>query len=160
MIQKNIVVNFQEYKSIDDLDSLDKELVEKAIVAGSNAYSPYSNFHVGAAAKLGNGNIICGNNQENAAYPSGLCAERTALFYANANFPDQKIESLVILGEKNGEALKDIVTPCGACRQVIWESQNRQKSPIRIILASKNKVMIFDDINQLLPFSFDDSLLK
>ncbi|MBN1113034.1 MAG: cytidine deaminase [Bacteroidales bacterium] len=160
MIQKNIVVNFQEYKSIDDLDNLDKELVEKAIVAGSNAYSPYSNFHVGAAAKLGNGNIICGNNQENAAYPSGLCAERTALFYANANFPDQKIESLVILGEKNGEALKDIVPPCGACRQVIWESQNRQKSPIRIILASKNKVMIFDDINQLLPFSFDDSLLK
>ena len=160
MIQKNIVVNFQEYKSIDDLDSLDKELVEKAIVAGSNAYSPYSNFHVGAAAKLGNGNIICGNNQENAAYPSGLCAERTALFYANANFPDQKIESLVILGEKNGEALKDIVTPCGACRQVIWESQNRQKSPIRIILASKEKVMIFEDINQLLPFSFDDSLLK
>jgi len=160
MIQKNIVVNFQEYQSIDDLDSLDRELVEKAIVAGSNAYSPYSNFHVGAAAKLGNGTVICGNNQENAAYPSGLCAERTALFYANANFPDQKIETLVVLGEKNGEALKDIVTPCGACRQVIWESQNRQKSPIRIILASKEKVMIFEDINQLLPFSFDDSLLK
>lgn len=160
MIKKSIVVNYHEYESICDLLIEDKELVEKAIVAGSKAYSPYSNFHVGASLRLSNNEIICGNNQENAAYPSGLCAERTALFYANANFPEHKINTLVILGEKNGEALADIVTPCGACRQVIWECQNRQNSPIRIILASKTRIMIFENSNELLPFSFDDSLLK
>jgi len=139
----------------DELNKTEKILVNAAKEALKNAYAPYSQFQVGAAILLKNNEIVCGNNQENAAYPSGLCAERTALFYANAKYPDQAVDTIAIAAFTNGAYTEQPITPCGACRQVILEAQNRYKHPVRIILYGEKEIYIVEKITDLLPLSFN-----
>ena len=155
MTNKEIKIAYCEYESIDQLDNKDKVLSEAAIEAMSGSYAPYSKFHVGAAVRFDDGEIIKGANQENAAYPSGTCAERTALFYAGASRPDQPIEAIAIAASQNGELLENPVTPCGACRQVMVQYQVKSGIPMKVILIGSKKVMLFDKVNDLLPFVFD-----
>jgi cytidine deaminase len=140
-----------------DFEELEKEvqkLVEESIRATESAYAPYSKFKVGAAALLENGQVVIGSNQENAAYPSGLCAERVALFACGANFKDQKITHLSVYVE-SFENPNEIPMPCGGCRQVINQSEFRQDSAIKILLVTKNKdIYIAENSEQLLPFPF------
>jgi cytidine deaminase len=151
---------FAEY-DLEELPSIDKELLSQAKQCLNNAYAPYSNFHVGAAVRLENGKIILGNNQENASYPLGLCAERVALFSAGANHPGEKVKAIAIAASSNEFQINKAVTPCGACRQVIAEYEYRYKSPIKIIMAGAgNKVLVADNIHQLLPLQFTADDLK
>lgn len=133
-----------------------KELLESAIDATANAYAPYSNFNVGAAVLLDNGKIVAGNNQENVAYPSGLCAERVTLFSANARYPAAKVLAIAIAAATKGEQV-NMITPCGACRQVLLEVENRYKHPIKVFLCGKEQVYIAESASSLLPLSFDSN---
>lgn len=145
---------FREY-DISELSAEDKNLYDKSFEAAKNAYSPYSGFGVGAACILDNGEIFTANNQENAAYPSGLCAERSLLFYVGANRPEQTILKLVIAIKSKLKDNKKIYSPCGACRQVLAEYQTRQSAPIEIMFESgENKMMVCDKVDDLLPFIF------
>ena len=155
MTNKEIKIAYCEYESIDQLDGKDKVLAESAIEAISGSYAPYSKFNVGAAVRFDDGEIIKGANQENAAYPSGTCAERTALFYAGASRPDQPIEAIAIAASQNGELLENPVTPCGACRQVMVQYQIKSGIAMKVILIGSKKIMVFDKVNDLLPFVFD-----
>ena len=141
--------------TVDELGESYRRLYELAYGAAREAYAPYSRFCVGAALLLENGEIVCGNNQENAAYPSGLCAERTALFYAGARFPDVPVAVLAIAALKAGKRT-DSVTPCGACRQVMLEMERRHGRPIRVMLCGAKEVYEFACVADLLPFSFSD----
>ncbi len=160
MKHKSLEIKYSEYNSLDDLSELGQQLVIKARAAAKNAYAPYSNFHVGAALELQNGEIIIGNNQENAAYPSGLCAERVALFAANANYPDSAVKTIAISAYNAKGLIFDPVAPCGACRQAILESENRFEQPIRLILDGKDKIILVEGIHNLLPLSFDQNALN
>ena len=145
---------YQEYTDIE------KNLIDASKEATSNAYAPYSKFSVGAALLLENGQIITGNNQENAAYPSGLCAERTAVFYANAQFPDQKIEALAIAAFYNGDFTADLISPCGSCRQVFLEVESRYESDVKILMYNReNEVFVAESMRSLMPLSFDKKAL-
>ncbi|MGB0430907.1 MAG: cytidine deaminase [Bacteroidia bacterium] len=138
----------------NELTESEKLLVKNCIEAATDAYAPYSKFKVGAAALLENGKMVKGSNQENAAYPSGLCAERVALFSCGANFKEQKITHLSVYVEsfKNEN---EVPMPCGGCRQVINQSEFRQNQSIKIMLVTKNKdVYIAENSEQLLPFPF------
>jgi len=155
MQKLSLHIDFTEYDSIDELDPADKALIEKASDALLQAYAPYSNFKVGAAILLDNGEIILGNNQENAAYPTGLCAERVALFFAGANYPATKIKTIAVSARSGKFMIKDVLTPCGGCRQAIAEYEVKQQSPIRIIMTSeKGKVLVAESIDALLPLKF------
>lgn len=145
--------------TLQECTNEEKKLIEAAKKSTLNAYAPYSGFHVGAALLLENGEIITGNNQENAAYPSGLCAERTAIFYANACFPDQPIKAVAIAANYKSSFTKKVITPCGACRQVILEVENRYKKPVKIMMYGKNEVYMVETIHDLLPLSFDEEML-
>jgi len=137
------------------LDAADQHLVDQANLAMQKAYAPYSNFKVGASVLLENGQIICGSNQENVAFPSGLCAERVALNYVGANFPDVVIDTLCVVAR--GELMPEdhMLSPCGACRQVMLESENRQVPPIRVILVNQDhRTIILNAVRDLLPFGF------
>lgn len=133
-----------------------KNVVEAAKKASINAYAPYSHFHVGAACLLDNGEIISGTNQENAAYPSGICAERTTLFYALSRYPNAKVLKLAVVAcNENGDFIEGIAAPCGACRQVIYEAECRSEDEIEILLPSKNEgIYTFKSIKDLLPLAF------
>jgi cytidine deaminase len=155
MIKKNINIEIENYSNINELADDEQELISMAKEAARNAYAKYSQFFVGAAVKLANGEIITGNNQENKAYPSGLCAERVALFYANAKYPDVPVIKMAIVAIYNDEILEEPVSPCGACRQVMLETETRFNTPIRILLVGKNKIMAMNDVKSLLPLSFD-----
>lgn len=146
--------------SYDELDNEDKRIVDTACKATDRSYAPYSNFYVGAALLLENGEIITGNNQENAAYPSGLCAERTTIFYANSKYPDTPIVTLAIAARNKDGFLHSPISPCGACRQVILETEKRFGKAIKIILYSTKNIYILNGINSLLPFSFDANFLE
>ena len=146
--------------SIEECDEAIKNLIESAKQATFKAYAPYSTYHVGAAVLLANGDIITGNNQENAAYPSGLCAERTALFYANAQYPDIAVEVIAITAHHNGDFTEDICSPCGSCRQVLVEVENRFDHPVRIIMCGKDKIYEVSSIKELLPLSFGKDSLE
>ena len=136
------------------LDAADRHLLDAAIQATVTAYAPYSHFHVGAAVRLDDGTIVTGSNQENVAYPSGLCAERTALFAASAGHAGHAIDSIAIVG-RNPEGQLTAASPCGACRQVMAEQQSRQQNPMRVVCYfSDLKILIFDSIECLLPFVF------
>ncbi len=137
-----------------------KNLIEKAKSATKNSYAPYSNFHVGAAVLLTNGEIVMGNNQENAAYPSGLCAERVALFAANAKYPNIAVESIAIAGFHNGEFTKMPCCPCGGCRQTMLEVENRFNKPLKIIMYGESKIYEVDSAKALLPLSFGKEALS
>lgn len=141
----------------DELPPAEQALVQKAIDATNNSYAPYSNFHVGAACLLENGNVVIGANQENAAFPSGLCAERTAIFAAQANHPDQPITTLAIAARNVNGLLKLPISPCGACRQVVLEIEDRYQRPVRILLYGTEGIYVFESIKDLLPFSFVDA---
>jgi cytidine deaminase len=150
---------FEAYENLEKLPTQDKELINKAIETAQKAYAPYSFFNVGAAVLLDNNQIVTGNNQENAAYPSGLCAERVALFYANANYPEQSVVSIAIVAMKDGELIDHVVTPCGNCRQAMLETEQRFKTPIRIIMGGKNGFWVVPKAQYMLPLSFTgDSL--
>ena len=141
----------------DELPPAEQALVQKAIDATNNSYARYSNFHVGAACLLENGNIVIGANQENAAFPSGLCAERTAIFAAQANHPDQPITTLAIAARNVNGLLKSPISPRGACRQVVLEIEDRYQRPVRILLYGTEGIYVFKSIKDLLPFSFVDA---
>lgn len=145
---------------LEECSEVEKKLIDAAKSATKKAYAPYSRFRVGAAVLLENGEIISGNNQENAAYPSGLCAERTALFFANATYPDQKVEAIAIAAWHNGQFTHDAITPCGACRQVLLEAENRFHSPMKVLMYSEEVIYRVSAIKDLLPLSFGDEMLK
>jgi len=135
------------------------ELVDKAREATGNSYSPYSNFSVGAALLLENGEIITGSNQENAAYPSGLCAERVALFYANSQYPGVGIRHLVIAARSKTGFVKSPISPCGSCRQVMVEVEQRQQQPVQVWLVGENGILSISKASDLMPLAFvPDSL--
>ena len=142
---------------IEELSAEEQHLVNLAIEATGRSYAPYSNFHVGAAVRLENGVEIIGCNQENAAYPSGLCAERTALFSAGAQYPDVGVQMLAIAARgTDGELQYEPVGPCGSCRQVIVESETRAGHPIRILLYGRKCVYVIDGIKKLMPLMFSE----
>lgn len=143
----------QEYSSIDELSDTDRNLILEARKITSLAYAPYSGYQVGAAVLLENGRIITGNNQENSAYPSGLCAERVTMFYANANYPDSNIVAIAVSASKGGQLITDTAKPCGGCRQALAEAESRFGKPIRIILDG-GTIMVVQGIECLLPLSF------
>ena len=154
-MQKEYSFKFQLYPNLESLPTIDISVVNKAFEAMEKAYAPYSKFKVGAALLLEDGQIIQGNNQENIAYPSGLCAERIALFHANAQFPEIAVELICIVAKGDLMPISQLISPCGACRQVMLESENRQNKPIRIILVNQdNRTMCIDSIQNLLPFGF------
>ena len=142
---------------LEELSSAEQHLVSLAIDATQRSYAPYSHFHVGAAVLLENGVEIMGCNQENVAYPSGLCAERTALFTAGAQYPDVPVSTLAIAArDTDGELTSEPCSPCGSCRQVIIESETRAKHPIRILLYGRRCIYTIDGIRQLMPLMFSD----
>ncbi len=154
-MKKEIHFSYELLSSKSELNDIDQLLAEKAIDAMDKAYAPYSKFHVGAALKLKTGEIIHGNNQENMAFPSGLCAERVALFYAGANHPGIEIETLCIVAKGDFVPKSHILSPCGSCRQVMLESENRQNNPIRVILINQDDtVLIVNSAKDFLPFGF------
>lgn len=141
---------------MDELTDEERLLVERAREATRNSFAPYSNFHVGAALLLKNGKVIIGANQENSAFPSGLCAERTAVFAAQANYPDQPIMMLAIAAADCNGLRSRPVSPCGSCRQVILQIESRYNQPVEILLSGTDKILRFKSIKDLLPFSFVD----
>jgi cytidine deaminase len=159
MVEKQIIAKIL-FCSFDELPEDEKKLVHIAKEAAEKAYAPYSNFNVGAAVILENGEIVSGNNQENAAYPSGLCAERVALFYANAKWPDSSVCKMAIAARKNGGFINEPIAPCGSCRQVLVESENRYGKPIRLLLYGAEEIAIISSATDLLPLSFGKDYLK
>lgn len=149
-----------DFCSVDDLSETERKLVEKACEATKNSYAPYSKFNVGAAVLLKNGKIITGANQENAAFPSGLCAERTAIFAAQANYPDQPICILAIAARDANGLRNKPITPCGSCRQVVLEVEERYKQPVEILLYGRSGIYRIKSIKDLLPLSFADSDMR
>jgi len=151
-IQSSIAV-----AQLDELSPEEQQLIEMAIKATHNSYVPYSHFHVGAAIRLKNGEVLSGCNQENAAFPAGICAERAAIFAAGAQYPDQPIVMLAIAARNTqGELQEEPISPCGTCRQVIIETETRFKQPVRILLYGRKHIYIVDGIKQLMPLSFTE----
>jgi len=155
MVNKELRISYREYSSFEELSSDEKALVEAAFEATRESYAPYSKFNVGAAVRMTDGRIFTGANQENAAYPSGLCAERTAMFYAHSHRGDAFISSIAVAASQNGIILDSPATPCGDCRQVMAEFQTESGKPMKIILAGAKKIWIFEKVEDLLPFIFD-----
>lgn len=154
MRTKEIKIVVFEYEQLDELAENDRLLVLEARRITAMAYAPYSGFHVGAAVLLANGKIVVGNNQENSAYPSGLCAERVALFYANANYPDSEVKTIAVSAQKNNVLVSEPVKPCGSCRQALAETEVRFEHPIRIILDGAEKIIVLQGVESLLPLGF------
>lgn len=160
MKEKEISIRFT-IRQENELSAQELALLDQARQATYRSYSPYSHFSVGAAVELENGSIVSGSNQENAAYPSGLCAERTAVFYACSRYPDQPIRTLCIAARNaDGEFPPHPIAPCGACRQVMLEAEQRAGNNIRIMLYGTECIYCFDSVQSLLPFSFDSSFLE
>ncbi|AZA51737.1 cytidine deaminase [Chryseobacterium sp. G0201] len=160
-MKKDIQIGYEYFKNNSELSDIENTLFARAKQARENAYAPYSNFLVGCSVLLENGEIFSGNNQENAAFPSGLCAERTTLFWVAANFPNEKIKKIFIVGgprefhEKNPP-----IPPCGACRQSLIEYETKQNENIDLYFSSMNDVVVkVNSIKDLLPFYFDATFL-
>jgi cytidine deaminase len=160
-MERVISIRYEEFNSLMELNQSDRELLEQATQSSENSYSPYSTFQVGAAVLLANGIVIRGNNQENAAYPSGLCAERVALFFAQAQYPDIPIDSIAIFARSKEFKLDKPITPCGACRQVMAEYENRHSRKMRVIMGNGDGlVYIAVGMENLLPLMFMLEKLK
>ena len=160
MENKSIQISFTLAK-LHELSKQEQELVSNAKSAFESAYAPYSGFLVGASLLLENGEIINGSNQENVAYPSGLCAERVALFYAGAKFPNVKIKTIAVSVFSKSFQVKEVISPCGACRQVMAEYEDKQGEDIKVLLHAPNDdVLIANTVEDLLPFMFKSPLLK
>lgn len=154
MKTKDISFTYMEFDNPDELDEGDRELVMAAREAALSAYAPYSGFRVGAAVKLSSGIIIRGANVENAAFPSGICAERSALSNSISNHHDDKPVTIAIAAMTDDGLVRDPVTPCGNCRQVIAEEEIRNGNQIKVILSGKNKIQVIKSCSQLLPLQF------
>lgn len=147
--------------ALDELCADDQQLIQAAIEATQRSYAPYSKFSVGAAARLANGTIVTGTNQENAAYPSGICAERTTLFYANSQYPDLAVKTLAVAARnERGELLDEPIPPCGACRQVMLETQARFGGAMRILLYGNHGIYELQHVGDLLPLSFSATTME
>ena len=153
---KSLILNYQEFDSVDQMTESDRELLNRAAGATTSAYAPYSGFSVGAALRLKDGTVVWGSNQENAAFPSGLCAERTALFAASAQRPEQRdYQALAIVG-RNADGQLCEAAPCGACRQVMLEYERLQGHPMRVIMQlGGGRVRVVGSVKELLPFGFE-----
>ena len=160
MKRERFISDYVVFDDENELGTQDAVLLRHAHEAARNSYAPYSKFHVGAAVRLSNGVIVKGNNIENAAYPSGLCAERVALFSAQAQYPDVPVEAIAITAFSDKTEVNEPVAPCGACRQVMVEVEQLSKRPLRILCqGDKGPVMAFDGIETLMPFIFLDKFL-
>lgn len=153
MQKKTIETHMAVYR-FEELDEDYRMLVEKAKEQVKNSYVPYSHFHVGAALLLENGEVVAGSNQENAAYPSGLCAERVTVFYANARYPDVPVKAIAIAAWTDGRFLAQPITPCGACRQVLLETETRFGKDIPVLLYGTESVYVLERVRDLLPLCF------
>ena len=161
MTTHTFTIAYKEVSGEAQLSANDRKLLKEAWLACDSAYAPYSNFHVGAALELANGLIFKGNNQENAAYPSGICAERVAVFSASSQYPGVAIRSIAVVAKTDVFNLTNPVTPCGACRQVIAEYEMLAVQPIRIVLQGNlDKIWILEGISNLLPLMFHGGELK
>ena len=158
MKEKKIVTALTVYMH-DELPEDYLKVINAAKEASNRAYAPYSNFQVGAAILLDNGNIVSGSNQENSAYPSGTCAERTAMFYANSQYPDAKPLIIAVAAQTGGAFLENPITPCGSCRQVLIESEVRYQKDITVLLYSEKAVYRLNNTKALLPLAFDNTFL-
>lgn len=160
-MNKQIVIPYRYFSSSAELDAIEKELFQKASAARAKAYAPYSDFNVGCAILLDNGKIITGSNQENAAFPSGLCAERATIFWTAANYPDVRINKIFVVGGPNASTESTTaIPPCGACRQSILEYERRQEHEIEIYFgAVEGEIFMTKSVSALLPFSFDSTFL-
>ena len=160
MRKEQFICPYTLYENLDELELRDAELMRRAHEATKNSYAPYSNFHVGAAVRLANGAIVTGNNVENAAYPSGLCAERVAMFSAMAQYPGVPFEALAVTAHSATNTINEPVAPCGACRQVMVEVEQQSKQALRVMCQGETgPVMVFDGIESLMPFIFLDKFL-
>lgn len=155
-----ITCNLEVYDSCEELPQDVQDLMDQAIEARDMAYAPYSKFKVGAAVLLDNGEIIAGSNQENASYPSGLCAERTAIFYAGAKYPEAKFLKIALSAKSLNHRVISPIPPCGSCRQAIAEYEVKQETPIEIFfMGETGKVVKSHSLKELLPLIFDNSYL-
>jgi cytidine deaminase len=152
---KHIDIPVEVYDSLDEMQAEDRMLIRHARQASAAAYAPYSRFQVGAAVLLDNGEVVSASNQENVAYPSGLCAERTALFYAGAKYPHAAVKAIAIAAQSAGQPCPHAVYPCGACRQVMLECERRGKQPVRVIMHGEKGTEVTHRIADILPLSFE-----
>jgi cytidine deaminase len=157
---KNISISYSEYEKTEELDPIDMELVQAARKTAQNAYAPYSKFKVGAAVRLDSGKIVCGANVENAAFPSGICAERNALANSISNYHEEKPVALAIAAMTEEGFTEDFPSPCGSCRQVIAEEESRTGNRIKMILSGKHKTLIIEGVSDLLPLQFNRNNLN
>lgn len=155
MTVKEIKIAYTEYGSLDQLTPQDRELAEAAIEATASSYAPYSHFNVGAAVRLEGGEIVRGSNQENAAFPSGLCAERTAMFHASASHPDKAMLSIAIAASQNGILCESPATPCGSCRQVMAQYQTKSGKDMSVLMVGSGRIWKFERVDDILPLIFD-----
>lgn len=156
MSKQSLIISY-EVLTLEELSTDDRLLVEKAREATATSYAPYSSFHVGAAVRLSDDTIICGSNQENAAFGAGTCAERTALFYAHAARPDEKVSAIAIAARgTDGSFTVSPISPCGICRQSLLEAQMRAKTPVKVLLCGRDEIIVCNSIKDLLPFAFEE----
>jgi cytidine deaminase len=161
MKQITLSLQITEFDSSEALEATERDLVNMAREMTTHAYAPYSEFFVGAALLLENGEIVKGSNQENAAYPSGLCAERVAVFAASSAFPNVKIKTIAISAKSAHRTMDYPVSPCGGCRQVLLEYEFKQNSPVKVLLSGESgKIVVLEKVKDLLPLSFTSSDLK
>lgn len=159
MRNREIKIRFKEYDAITDLSTEDQKLILAARESSKNAYAPYSKFKVGAALLMANNVIVEGNNQENADFTDGLCAERVALFYAHSKFPEVAVKAMAVSASNSNGIVNGPVQPCGSCRQVMVETEVRFNHPIRIILDGTKKIVVLEGSGNLLPFAFSPNSL-
>ena len=161
MPNQSLTISYEDYSSFDELNAADQDLCKEATTAMATSHSPYSGFRVGAAVKLESGKIIHGSNQENVAYPSGLCAERVALFTIGSAYPGERILSMAVTAHTDHFQITEPVTSCGACLQVMAEYEKKQGSPIEVLFYCQNGCVIkVSGIKSLLPFAFAETRLK
>ena len=160
VVERNIAVTFTEYNTPEELSVDDREIINSAKEASRNAYAPYSGFQVGAAVRLETGEIVPGSNAENAAFPSGICAERAALSSVNSVYHGKKAVAIAIAARTEAGFTEDPVTPCGNCRQVIAEEELKNGMPIKLLLYGEKKIMVVEDAGTLLPLQFSKNILK
>ena len=159
MEKRRISFDLLVFDTLDELSNSEKALMQIAVEARENAYAPYSQFMVGAAILLANEEIVIGNNQENAAFSGSLCAERVALFYANSCYKDIPVRAIAVTASNSQGITHEPVKPCGSCRQALLEAEVRFNQPVSIILEGRNKIQVFDGVDNLLPFAFKPDLL-
>ncbi|MCY1721670.1 cytidine deaminase [Prolixibacteraceae bacterium Z1-6] len=157
---KELQIRIYEYEAVVELPETDQKLLLAARKAAHNAYAPYSNFCVGAAVLLENGEIIAGSNQENADFTDGLCAERVALFYANSTYPDSAVKAIAVTARNTKGLVEGPAQPCGSCRQALVEAESRYEQHMRIIMDGRKRIQVLEGADNLLPFAFKPDALN